>query len=336
MALQINTATEPQFVDLVNRVFEKSLMSFPFIIRTSGLVRAENMPMNTGMFKRLVQAPVVTRFASRKPEGAPARAAAFQYGYEKDLQIYRFGLDISITREMRIENKNVEVVNQLLNVAKSVNERSELDLTHRLTFGSSSTYTDMDGYSIDISVGDTLALFSASHTLAGSATTFSNTLSGNPAFSKGSLESMERFVSEQTFDNLGNKVRMDFDIIWCGDDSVTNNRIDEELKATADTSSSNAGTFNVNNRKYRKVRLPYLATTATGAVDTTKRRYWGIASSEYCTLEFKMLEAPFLKSPTDGNNGEDFSTENWNYGGRGSYGIATVDPVWIKGSFPTS
>jgi hypothetical protein len=26
-----------------------------------------------------------------------------------------------------------------------------------------------------------------------------------------------------------------------------------------------------------------------------------------------VLEAPYVKSPADGNNGEDFSSENWNY-----------------------
>lgn len=336
MAIQINTASQPQFTDLVNRVFQKSVMSFPYIIRDSGLVNVENMEMNTGLFRRLAEAPVTTRFASFKAEGQVAKAAAFQYGYEKDLQIKRYGLDLGITREERIANKNQEVIQKLLNVSTSVPEAIELDLSHVLGFGASASYVDRDGLTRDISTADGQPLFSASHTLSGSATTFSNRVTGDPAFSKGALETMERLISEQTFDNLGQKLRMNFDIIWCTDDSVTNNRIDEELGATADTTSSNAGTINVNNRKYRKVRLPYVATTVTGIPDATKRRYWGIACSEYTTLNFKMLEAPFLKAPRDGNNGEEFSSENWQYAGRGSYGIAVVNAQWIKGSLPTN
>lgn len=336
MAVQLNTASFPQFTDLVDRVFQKSLQSFPFIISKSGLVKSENMEMNSGLFRRLAEAPVVTRFASVKNEGQNAKSALAQYGFEKDLQIRRYGLDLGITREERIANKNQEVIQRLLNIATSVYEGMELDLTHVLTFGTSASYVDRDGVTRDISCANGLSLFNSAHTISGSGTTYSNIVSGAPAFSKGSLELIERLVAEQTFDNLGQKVRMNFDLIWCGDDSVTNNRIDEELGAMADTASSNAGTINVNNRKYTKIRLPYLATTANGIPDTTKRRYWGIACSEYSTLNLKMLETPFLKAPRDGNNGEDFSSENWQYAGRGSYGISVVNGMWIKGSFPVS
>lgn len=336
MAIQLNTASFPQFTDLVDRVFQKSLMSFPFIIAKSGLVKSENMEMNTGLFRRLAEAPVVTRFASVKNEGQNAKAALTQYGFEKDLQIRRYGLDLGITREERIANKNQEVIQRLLNISTSVYEGMELDLSHVFTFGTAASYVDRDGVTRDISCANGLSLFNTAHTISGSGTTYSNRVSGDPAFSKGALEIMERLVAEQTFDNLGQKARLNFDLIWCGDDSVTNNRIDEELGAMADTSSANAGTINVNNRKYTKIRLPYLATLATGVPDTTKRRYWGIACSEYSTLMLKILETPFLKSPRDGNNGEDFSSENWQYAGRGSYGISVVNGLWVKGSFPVS
>jgi hypothetical protein len=336
MALQLNTGSVSQFTDLVKRMFNDSIKSFPSVFQDSGLVKFEVRDMNDGIYTRVTQAPVTTRFASFVPEGQNARAAAFQYGYEKDLQVRRYGLDIGITRLMRIGNKNPEIISSVVNLSRSINEGLELDLTHFLTFGTSTSYVDRDGNTRDISTADGLALFSASHTLSGSALTYSNIVSGNPAFSKGSLETMERLIMEQTYDNLGQKLAMKFDLIWCGDDSVTNNRIDEELGATADTTSSNAGTINVNNRKYRKVKLPYLATLATGAVDTTKRRYWGIACSEYTSLNCRMLEKPYLKTPQDGNNGEEFSSENWQYASRGSYGLAVVDAMWIKGSFPVS
>lgn len=336
MALQINTAQFPQFTDLVNRVVTKAYENFPYVFRDSGLVRVEKMPENTGLFRRLYENLVTDTYAYAKPEGAPARAARVQYGYEKDLQVTRYGLDVSITREMRIANKNPEVIQRILAAAKTIPNRMELDLANRITFGTATSYVNRDGATVDITTGDAVALFSASHTLTGSATTYSNRLSGDPAFSKGSLEGMERLISENTFDNLGVKIPMPFDIIWCGDDPVTINRIMEELKATADTSSANAGTFNVNNMKYRMVKLPLIATDVNGGVDTTKRRYWGIASSEYCEMYLNVLEAPFLKAPRDGNNGEDFSTENWSYAGRGSYWISTVSARWIKWSFPTS
>lgn len=330
MALQINTASFPQFTDLIVRTVTKAYDNFPYIIKSSGLVRVDNKPNNDGLFIRYYEMLVIDTYASVKQEGAAAKAARTQYGYEKDLQIRRFGLDVSITREMRIANKNPEVIQRIINVAKTIPARMELDLTHRITFGTSTSYVDKDGNTVDTTTGDSKAVFAADHGLTGSATTYSNRVSGDPAFSKGALENMERLISEQTFDNLGVKIPMNFDVIWHADDSVTRNRVAEELKATADTTSANAGTFNVNNAKYRVVELPLIATDVNGGVDTTKRRFWGIASTEYSELYLAILEAPFLKAPRDGNNGEDFSTESWSYAGRGSYGITTVSARWIK------
>lgn len=336
MAIQLSTATWSQGVDLVNRTYTKSLEAFPYVMKNSGLVRVDSMPLNAGQFKRLSEMPVVSRFAEIKDEGAPVASAVFQLGYEKDLQIVRFGLSITITREERIQNKNPEVVQKLLNMAKTCPERMELDLAHRLTFGSATSYVERGGRTVDISTGDGFQLFHSAHTIAGASTTYRNRLAADPAFSKGALEAMERLISEETFDNLGQKVNLNFDIIWCGDDKITQNRIDEELNAKADTTSSNAGTFNVNYNAKRKVSIPYLATNALGAPDTTKRRYWGIASSEMTDLYLCTLEAPQLFAPADGNNGEDFRTGNWAYKTEASYGIATVTGRWIKASLPTS
>lgn len=336
MALQINTSTYNQSVDLVNRTYTKALESYKPVMRGSGLVRVDTMAMNAGQFKRLFEMPVTSRFASIKDEGAPVASAQFQLGYEKELQIVRYGLSIEITREERIQNKNPEVIQKLVNMATQIPERMELDLAHRFTFGTATSYVEKDGRTIDITVGDGFQLFYSAHTLTGSSLTYRNRLVGDPAFSKGALEGMQRLVNEETFDNLGQKVALSFDLIWCSDDKVTNNRIDEELKATADTTSSNAGTFNVNYNSLRKVSIPYLATDAKGSPDTTKRRWWGIASSEMTDLYLCVLEQPQLFAPADGNNGEDFRTGNWAYKTEGSYGIATVTGRWVKASCPTS
>ena len=336
MALQLNTASFPQFTDLVMRTFGEVIEKYNYVMKTSGLVKVKNRAHNTGVFDRLVQQPVIDQYASYRPEGSAAVEAAPQYGYEKDLQIKSFALKMSITKMERIANKNPEVITRLINVAETVPARMELDLSHRLTFGTATSYTDKDGQTIDTTVGDGLALFYSAHTLTGSSTTYRNRLSGDAAFSKGALEEMERLAVEETYDNKGVPVFMNYDVIWCGNDSVTNNRIDEEIGAKADTTSANAGTINVYNNKYRKVTIPRLATTATGAIDTTKRRWWGIASTKDSSFNLEVLEAPYLKAPADGNNGEEFSTENWSYLGAGSYGIAITDAAWIKASCPSS
>ena len=111
----------------------------------------------------------------------------------------------------------------------------ELDLSHRITFGTATSYVDMDGVTVDLTVGDGLSLFNAAHTVRGSATTYRNILSGNPAFSKSSLEGMEKLVVEETINQFGEKMAMPFDIIFSTDDPNTVNTIRTELNSTSST-----------------------------------------------------------------------------------------------------
>ena len=63
-----------------------------------------------------------------------------------------------------------------------------------------------------------------------------------------------------------------------------------------------------------------------------KRKYWFLASSADSDFYLCMLENPYVKNPRNGNNGEEFSSENWNYLTAATYGMAIVTGRWIKGS----
>lgn len=209
----------------------------------------------------------------------------------------------------------------------------DLDLTHRLTFAFASNYVSRDGITIDCTVGDGQSLIYNAHTLTGSSSTYSNAITSNPAFSKAALENAEQLFVEATFNNLGEKMSMKPDVIITTDDPNTVNQVRELLKSTASIADEkNSGVINVYKAKYRHVVLPRLATTATGAVDTSKRKYWFLASTADSDFYLSVLEAPYLKTPADGNNGEEFSSENWKYLTAATYGIAIVTGRWIKGS----
>jgi hypothetical protein len=45
-------------------------------------------------------------------------------------------------------------------------------------------------------------LIYSAHTLTGSATTYSNAITSNPAFSKAALENAEKLFVEETYNNL--------------------------------------------------------------------------------------------------------------------------------------
>lgn len=327
--MELNTISLGDFVRLAGIIFEKEKDSLGQEARRSGLFIEEEIPLNSGNTREYTEIDG-NEYAKKKGEGDQANRAKIQQGYSKVMTMKRVAEDIGITFEMRTQNKYPTVISRLTNLARKAVNRLELDLTHRLTFGTATTYTDMDGETVTISLGDTLALFSTAHTLRGSSTTYRNRLAGNPQLSRGALEGIERLVTEETLNQFGEKQVVPFDILWTSDDPNTINVARELLQSTAAVDAANAGVKNVYQAKYRHVILPRLATDANGAVDSTKRKYWGLASSLYSTAHLGVWENPRLKVPQDLNAGEEFSTDDWNLGVRAGYGICVVSGSWVK------
>jgi hypothetical protein len=233
---------------------------------------------------------------------------------------------------MRTQNKYSDVINRLTNLAKQGAERMELDMTHRLTFGTATSYTDMDGETVDTAVGDTYQLFYTAHTVKGASTTYRNILANNPQLSRGALEAMEKQIVENSVNQFGEKVRIAFDVLFTTDDPNTINTANEYLKSVASPDGINSGVINVYKGKYRHIMLPLLATDANGLVDSTKAKMWGLVSTEASSAHALIWEEPRLKTPSEGNNGEEFSTDDWNFGVRGGFGLAILNGQWIHTS----
>lgn len=327
--MELNTVSHSIFTRLADVIFGKALGMVERNARSSGMFVEEAVPANSGEVRDYTEIDLEL-YASDKPQGEQAERARVQLGYNKQVVVSRFAKDIGITYEMRRFNKYPDVVRRLSNLAQMPLNRLELDLSHRIGFGTATTYTTKDGKVVDISVGDGLALFSTAHTLTGSSTTYRNRLAGNPILSKGALEGIERLVAEETLNNFGEKVTATFDVLWTTDDPATINTALEYLKSVAAPDFANSGVNNVYKGKYRHVKLPLVATTAVGAVDATKRRYWGIASTLISDAHLGIWEEPHLKSPSDLNAGEEFSTDDWNFGVRAGWGIGIVTGRWIR------
>jgi len=243
---------------------------------------------------------------------------------------YRVAKDIGISFEMRDENKNPEVVAKLTSLGSMGPKRFDLDLSHRITFCTATSYVDMDGRTIATTTGDGYELAYSAHTLNGSSTTFRNRLAGNAQLAQGSLENMEKLIVEETYNQFGEKMTMSFNILFTTDDPNTVNMAKQLLKSTSPLDGLNSGVINPQIGSYKHVILPRVATDKNGAPDTDKRRYWGLASSEMTTAYYGMWEDANLKTPAALNAGEEFSTDDWNFGIRMGYGIVIVSASWYK------
>lgn len=329
--MELNTVTLGDFVRLAGIIFEKQKDSLGQEARRSGMFVEEAISQNSGNTREYTEIDN-NEYAKRKAQGDQAKRAKVQQGYSIVMTSYRVAEDIGITYEMRTQNKYPDVISRLTSLANVAINRMELDLSHRITFGTATTYTDMDGESVNIATGDTLALFSTAHTIRGSSSTYRNRLANNPQISRGAIEGMEKLVVEQTLNQFGEKQTLTFDVLYTTDDPNSINTAREYLQSTASVDANNAGVVNVYKGKYRHVILPRIATDANGAVDSTKAKYWGLAASGpmKSTAHLGVWEAPRLKIPQNLNAGEEFSTDDWNFGVRAGYGICILNGVWIK------
>lgn len=318
--MELNIATLGDFVRNAQILFMKGLDSVPMAARESGIFRIDSIPDHMGNTKEYSEIDL-EEYATIKGEGDQAARARVQQGYSKVGTLYRVALDIGITYEMRNYNKYIDVVSRLTNLGKTAAKRMELDLSHRITFATSTSYTSKEGITIDTTVGDTLALASTAHTVRGSATTFRNRLANNPIFSRGSIEGMEQMITENSINQFGEKITIPYDILWTTDDANTVNTVKEFLRSTAAPDALNSGVVNVYSGKYKHVILPRVPTTATGAVDSTKAKYWGLASSENSQAFLGINEEPHLKETSTTGASTEFSTEDWNMGATAGYFI---------------
>lgn len=315
--MELSIASISDFVRNAEILFLKGLDSVQMNARNSGIFRIDSIPDHKGNTKEYSEIDL-EEYATIKGEGDGAARARVQQGYSKIGTLYRVALDIGITYEMRHHNKYIDVVARLQNLGKTASKRMELDLSHRIAFATATSYTSKEGVTVDTTIGDTLAWASSVHTIRGSAATFRNRLANNPLFSKGSLEGMEQMIVENSINQFGEKVTIGYDILWTTDDANTVNTVREFLKSTAAPEATNAGVVNVYSGKYKHVILPLVATTASGAVDSTKSKYWGLASSQNSQAFLGINEEPHMK-PTDGST--EFSTEDYNMGCTAGYFI---------------
>lgn len=325
---ELNSLSLTDFTALADVIWLRETESLSQPARSSGIFRVVNVPANSGETRQFSEIDG-EEYAGFKGQGDQAPRGQVQQGYTNTATVRRFAKNIGITYEMRRYNKYPEVVARLTNMARQIPNRIDLDLSHILGFGTATSYTDLDGNSVTISAGDTLALWSTVHTLRGSSSTYRNRLANNPIVSKGALELMERMAIENTLNQFGEKKVIPFDILWTTDDPVDINTVQEILRSTASPQGINSGVTNVYAARYKHVVLPRVATTAVGAVDTTKRKYWGLCASAYSSIYLAIWDEASMTPPSAGSNAEDVQTDDWDFRLRGAWGTAVVGANFV-------
>lgn len=324
----LSTVSLSDFTRNAQILWLKGADAFPMVMRSSGIVKEVSIPQNSGNTREFSEIDL-EQYARVKNEREQAQYAKTQQGYSKTGTLYRVAFAEAITYEMRSQGKYPEVIAKLTNLLPTAMNRMELDLQHRITFATSTAYTDMDGRSVDVTVGDTLALASTVHTVRGSSTTFRNRLANSPQLSRGGLEAMEKMRVENHINQFGQKMPVVDDILWTTDDPNTVNTARELLQSTASIDSGmNSGVKNVYQGKYKHVVLSRVATDKDGNVDSTKAKYWGLAASRESSFYLGVHEEPHVIPPS-ANGSVDALTDDWLYNVRGGWMIVIPSATWF-------
>lgn len=270
--------------------------------------------------------------AKRFNEGEDIPNEVINIGYSKNVQVYRIGEAITITWHLRHHGRYPEMMDAVRKCGMGVAERMELDLTHRFTFATVTSYTSMDGLTISTTAGDGLAMLSTAHTVTGVSTTYRNRIATNPAFSIGALEAAESIGSQQMIDNAGRRVFPKYDTIVTGTDATQQNIIQKVINSTSPRDESNAGVMNPYEKKYKMLVLKFLDSTATSAYDSTKNKYWFLVDSSNTGLYCYVTENPHITAPTPGGAGDNFFNDNWTFKATATFGIELLQARGIIGS----
>lgn len=327
--MNLNTASFQDFVANATILWNKGQKMVPQTLLNSGIFMNDPLALNSGEDKEYSEIDRQS-FARIKSENGKTENILAQQGYNKRMTYYEYDGKASISRKMRDENKYQDIVNNLIGLGDIVSTRRELDLAHRFTFGAATSYTSMEGRTIDVSAGDSLAVFYSAHTLRGTSNTYRNRVSGDPQVSEGALELAEKLFVEETLNQFGEKKYSKPSTILTTDDPNTVNTVKKILRSTAGTSDTNSGVTNVNQNKYEHIISHFIATDANGNTDTTKRKYWFLISKDDTPFRYSNAVSPELRM------WENEDTQEWFYANYGKYGICAVSGRGAVGSFPTA
>lgn len=263
-----------------------------------------------------------------KTEGQNSKQRRIAQGYTKDV----IRKTISITRPMSGEAVKALEAHGLAKFSMGVGEdlvdRIELDMCNFIGYGDVSSYTDMDGFTVDTTTGDGLSLFNTLHTLRQSPVTYSNILSGAPSFSESSLETAEDYFNYNVLDNFGQRLSMNPNTIITTRKATMVNRVRRLLKSVAPeriagTANANAGVDNVNKDAYTHLVVDF-DVDAKNVTDASKSFFWLLAAlgSDPATS----LQAYYVSWMSPMTAPVEYNQDAWTLSqtGRAAYGIAAV------------
>lgn len=233
--------------------------------------------------------------------------------------------------EVTEESQDYDRYNQVQNfqgmmgLGKACPDRMELDLQlFLMSMGFGTSYTDQDGESVATTGADGLAIYSNSHTVNGTATTYDNLQA--VAFGQTGLEAAEDLF-RNFINHEGRVVYVIPDTIITTSKASVVNLVKEYNKGMNHIEDANRG-INAYQGRYDHIVFHYGDCTATGARDSSKDDYWllaSLANNHHAILEISQSPRVRYAGKVQRNQNDLFITDT-----RYAYGM--LGAQWIVGN----
>jgi len=326
----ISSLAFSDLVDTTSRIHKMGEYLVEDLAAVKMLYKVQSIPNNTGT-ERIHDEYDTETYAKLKIEGGDAGKVAVIKGWTKTATMRRFAAEIDLTHEMsKFAISDANIVNKMTSLSKYCPQRLALDLTHRFSFATSTSMTDMDGETVDLSMGSTTAtaLVDSTQDLTGSTSTYSTVITGTPYFSKGGYQIARERANTQIVSNFNEQRVYNFKYIVTGNDPDTVDEVEQLMMSKTDPTQNNSGVVNTYMNGSTHIILPRLATTATGAYDSSKAKWWFYVAEE-ASLYLDIYEEPYMKAQD-----EDVHNDNIVFGTRAAWAICTVVARGCLGSCP--
>ncbi len=303
-------------------------------MRTAGIFQVVDFPDDTGNSREYTSIDV-EKYARIKNYGESAYKTQYQQGYKKTLTMVRIASDIDFYWEDLHQSKYTTVNTKIESLVDLIPNRTELMLGSHFSFCTATSYTNLEGDTVDVSMGDGFAMLYSAHTLNGSSTTYRTIVPGNPQLSRGCLEKLEGLARTESYNELGQDMsgRMKFDTLLMTRDPNTVNTAIILNGSLADPSGAHSGVLNPVRGKYRLIMNDTIGSDASGNIDSDKSKYVFLidsgASKRACYLAIQ--ESPTLLPPTKIENDSN-RTDKITIGVRGALSSCIIDAKFVRGT----
>jgi hypothetical protein len=231
-----------------------------------------------------------------------------------------------ITEDLIEFNRYPKIASLLRKTGTKLWRGYALDLSHRFTFAFDTSMTDRDGRVVTMTGGDGAALCADTHTL-NNGDTYDNKLVAR--LSESALEDAEDLGAAMV-DQNGEQVNPSFTTLVTANHAATRHMA-ERLTGQAKQVGTDLNDMNPYSGKLRHVVVPYLDSTASGAKNTAKSRYWFLIDESLSKGDEQLISS-VRTMPTEEMPTVDPNNNSVQFKGKMRYDIGHLDAHWIVGS----